>query len=227
MNKKILLIAVLLALVLAFFFFDLHHWLTLEKLKTWQEEFEQWRRASPILVGLLFMLFYILVAGLSLPGAAIMTLAAGALFGLWWGILIVSFASSIGATLAFLVSRFLLRDWVQSRFARRLRKVNSGMERDGAFYLFALRLVPVFPFFLINILMGLTRIKTWTFYWVSQLGMLAATVVYVNAGTQLGKMKSVGDILSPGLLLSFVLLGLFPLLAKWVLSWIKRYRASH
>ncbi|MGL6162306.1 TVP38/TMEM64 family protein [Microbulbifer sp.] len=226
MNKKILLIAVLLALVLAFFLFDLHHWLSLEKLRAWQEEFEQWRRASPILVGLLFLLFYILVVGLSLPGAAIMTLAAGALFGFWWGILIVSFASSIGATLAFLVSRFLLRDWVQNRFARRLRTVNSGMERDGAFYLFALRLVPVFPFFLINILMGLTRIKTWTFYWVSQLGMLPATVVYVNAGTQLGKVKSVGGILSPGLLLSFVLLGLFPLLAKWGLTWIKRYRAS-
>lgn len=224
MNNKILLIAVLLALGLAFLFFDLHQWLTLESLKAGREEVEQWRRASPILVGLLFTLLYILVTGLSLPGAAIMSLAAGALFGLWWGTLIVSFASSIGATLAFLVSRFLLHDWVQDRFSRRLRAVNSGMEREGAFYLFALRLVPVFPFFLINILMGLTNIKTWTFYWVSQLGMLGATVVYVNAGTQLGRVKNPGDILSPELVLSFVLLGVFPLLAKRLLNWLKRHR---
>lgn len=226
MSKKILLIAVLLVLGLAFFFFDLHQWLTLENLKQGQAQFEQWRRASPVLVGLLFALFYILVTGLSLPGAAIMTLAAGALFGLWWGTLIVSFASTIGATLAFLVSRFLLRDWVQERFAGRLEAINRGVEREGAFYLFALRLVPVFPFFLINILMGLTHIGIWTFYWVSQLGMLAATVVYVNAGTRLGRVQSLSDILSPALILSFVLLGLFPLLAKHLLDWIKRYRTG-
>jgi len=225
-SKKILLIAVLLVLGLAFFFFDLHQWLTLENLKQGQAQFEQWRRASPVLVGLLFALFYILVTGLSLPGAAIMTLAAGALFGLWWGTLIVSFASTIGATLAFLVSRFLLRDWVQERFAGRLEAINRGVEREGAFYLFALRLVPVFPFFLINILMGLTHIGIWTFYWVSQLGMLAATVVYVNAGTRLGRVQSLSDILSPALILSFVLLGLFPLLAKHLLDWIKRYRTG-
>lgn len=227
MAKKIVLIAVLLALGLAFYLFDLHQWLTLENLKQGRAQFEQWRSASPILVGLLFALFYILVTGLSLPGAAIMTLAAGALFGLWWGTLIVSFASSIGATLAFLVSRFLLRDWVQERFANRLQAINRGVEREGAFYLFALRLVPVFPFFLINILMGLTPIRTWTFYWVSQLGMLAATVVYVNAGTQLGGVESLSDILSPALILSFVLLGLFPLLARYLLNWVERYRGRH
>ncbi len=227
MAKKIALIGILLALGLAFYVFDLHQWLTLENLKQGQVQFEQWRSATPILVGLLFALFYILVTGLSLPGAVIMTLAAGALFGLWWGALIVSFASTIGATLAFLVSRFLLRDWVQGRFGGRLQAINRGIEREGAFYLFALRLVPVFPFFLINILMGLTPIRTWTYYWVSQLGMLAGTLVYVNAGTQLGRVESLSDILSPALILSFVLLGLFPLLAKHLLNWIKRYRASH
>lgn len=224
MRKKLLLITVLLALGLAFYFFDLHQWLTLDSLKQGQAQFEQWRQASPLLVGLLFTLLYILITGLSLPGAAIMSLAAGALFGLLWGAVIVSFASSIGATLAFLVSRFLLHDWVQQRFGGRLQAVNRGVERDGAFYLFALRLVPIFPFFLINILMGLTRIKTWTFYWVSQVGMLAATLVYVNAGTRLGQVSGPSDILSPGLLLSFVLLGLFPLLAKWTLNWIQRRR---
>jgi uncharacterized membrane protein YdjX (TVP38/TMEM64 family) len=224
MSKKVFLITVLLALGLAFFIFDLHQWLTLDNLKAGQVQFEEWRSASPLLVALLFTLFYILVTGLSLPGAAIMTLAGGAMFGLLWGTIIVSFASSIGATIAFLVSRYLLRDWVQGRFGQRLQTINSGIEREGAFYLFALRLVPVFPFFLINILMGLTRIKTWTFYWVSQLGMLAGTLVYVNAGTQLGRIESLGDILSWQLLLSFALLGLFPLLAKHLLNWIKRYR---
>lgn len=226
MSKKILLVAVLVALGVAFYLFDLHQWLTLEKLKAGREQFAEWQSAFPILVGLLFALFYILVTGLSLPGAAILTLAAGALFGLWWGTLIVSFASSIGATLAFLVSRYLLHDWVQERFSDRLRAINRGVEREGAFYLFALRLVPLFPFFVINILMGLTRIKTWTYYWVSQIGMLAATVVYVNAGTQLAQVQSLGDILSPQLLLSFALLGVFPLLAKYLLNWLKRRRAT-
>ncbi|WP_323845010.1 TVP38/TMEM64 family protein [Microbulbifer magnicolonia] len=226
MSKKILLLGVLLALGLAFYLFDLHQWLTLEKLKAGRAQFQQWQAASPILVGLLFTIFYIVVTGLSLPGAAILSLAAGAIFGLLWGTVIVSFASSIGATLAFLVSRYLLQDWAQQRFGRRLGAIHAGIEREGAFYLFALRLVPVFPFFLINILMGLTRIKTWTFYWVSQLGMLAATLVYVNAGTQLGRVERLGDILSPQLLLSFVLLGLFPLLAKYFLNWLKRRRAA-
>lgn len=225
MTKKILLILVLLALGLTFYLFDLHRWLTLDNLKQGQAQFDQWRRAAPLLVGLLFMLLYILVTGLSLPGAAVMSLAAGALFGLLWGSLIVSFSSSIGATLAFLVSRYLLRDWAQQRFGRHLHGINRGIEREGAFYLFALRLVPVFPFFVINILMGLTPIKTWTFYWVSQIGMIAATLVYVNAGTHLGRVESLSDILSLPLILSFVLLGVFPLLARHLLARIKRHRA--
>jgi uncharacterized membrane protein YdjX (TVP38/TMEM64 family) len=155
---------------------------------------------------------------LSLPGAALLTLAGGAVFGLLWGVVIVSFASSIGATLAFLISRFLLRDWVQQRFGQRLQAIDEGVKREGAFYLFTLRLVPVFPFFLVNLLSGLTGMKARTFYWVSQLGMLAGTVVYVNAGTQLAKIDSLSGILSPGLLGSFALLGVFPLLARKIVD---------
>ena len=168
-----------------------------------------------------YFLIYVAVTALSLPGAAVMTLAGGALFGLGIGTLLVSFASSIGATLAFLVSRFLLRDWVQARYGERLGAINPGMEKDGAFYLFTLRLVPVFPFFIINLLMGLTPIRTRTFYWVSQVGMLAGTLVYVNAGTQLARLDSLSGILSPGLLASFALLGVFPLLAKRLVAWVQ------
>jgi uncharacterized membrane protein YdjX (TVP38/TMEM64 family) len=161
-----------------------------------------------------YMLIYIAVTALSLPGAAVMTLAGGALLGLLTGTVVISFASTIGATLAFLVSRFLLKDWVQSRFKDKLKAINQGIEKEGAFYLFTLRLVPVFPFFIINLVMGLTPISIRRFYLVSQLGMLPGTLVYVNAGTQLAQIDSLKGILSPGLLLSFALLGLFPLLAK-------------
>ncbi|WNZ55304.1 TVP38/TMEM64 family protein [Microbulbifer sp. JTAC008] len=226
MSKKILLVAAIVVLVVAFYLLDLHHWLSLEKLKDGAEDFKRWQMSSPLLVEFLFLVFYILVTGLSLPGAAILTIAAGALFGLFWGTVIVSFASSIGATLAFLMARYLFRDYIQGRFSERLQVVNKGIEREGAFYLFALRLVPAFPFFLINILMGLTHIKAWTFYWVSQLGMLAGTIVYVNAGTQLMRVENLKDILSLPLLLSFVLLGVFPLIAKYALNWLKRRRQA-
>ncbi|WP_444911357.1 TVP38/TMEM64 family protein [Microbulbifer sp. PAAF003] len=226
MSKKILLVAAIVVLVVAFYVLNLHHWLSLEKLKDGAEDFKRWQMSSPLLVGFLFLVFYILVTGLSLPGAAILTIAAGALFGLFWGTVIVSFASSIGATLAFLMARYLFRDYIQGRFSERLQVVNKGIEREGAFYLFALRLVPAFPFFLINILMGLTHIKVWTFYWVSQLGMLAGTIVYVNAGTQLMRVENLKDILSLPLLLSFVLLGVFPLIAKYALNWLKRRRQA-
>ncbi|WP_299587227.1 TVP38/TMEM64 family protein [uncultured Microbulbifer sp.] len=226
MGKRILLLLVILALVFAFYAFDLNQWLSLDKLKGGGEQFQQWQSTSPVLLGVLFFIFYILVTGLSLPGAAILTIAAGAIFGLLWGTLIVSFASSVGATIAFLMARYLFRDYVQERFSTRLKVVNDGVEREGAFYLFALRLVPIFPFFLINILMGLTHLKTWTFYWVSQIGMLAATIVYVNAGTQLVRIENLKDIASPELLLSFALLGIFPLLAKYFINWLKRRRAA-
>ena len=172
-----------------------------------------------------YFLLYLLITALSLPGATVMTLAGGAIFGLWTGLLVVSFASSIGATLAFLVSRYLLRDWVQGRFGSSLEAINRGIEKDGAFYLFALRLVPAFPFFIINLVMGLMPIRTWTFYWVSQLGMLPGTLVYVNAGTQLARLESPSDILSLPLILSFALLALLPFLGRSLLGMIRRYRA--
>lgn len=221
--KKILIIIILLMIGL-FFVFDIQQYLTLEGLKDGLADFQRWQAGSPVLVGLFFMAFYVLVTALSLPGAVIMTLAAGALFGLWWGTLIVSFGSSIGATLAFLVSRFLLRDWVQNRFGERLKTMNTGIEREGGFYLFTLRLVPIFPFFVINLLMGLTPFKTWTFYWVSQLGMLAGTLVYINAGTQLAKIDRLADIMSFELLASFILLGIFPLLAKKIVEFVQLKR---
>ncbi|WP_369920129.1 FAD-dependent oxidoreductase [Marinomonas polaris] len=222
--KKIGLLVLIAALFTGFFYFDLHQLLTLEGLKSGLTQFDAWRDESPLLVGGAFLLLYVVVTALSLPGAAIMTLAAGALFGLAWGTLIVSFASSIGATLAFLVSRYLLQDTVQKRFGDRLKAFNEGIARDGAFYLFTLRLVPIFPFFLINLLMGLTTIRALTFYWVSQVGMFAGTLVYVNAGTQLGQLESLSGILSPSLLLSFVLLGLFPLIAKKIVDVVKARR---
>ncbi|WOD09037.1 FAD-dependent oxidoreductase [Marinomonas sp. GJ51-6] len=222
--KKIGLLVIIAVLAAVFFYFDLHKLLTLDGLKSGLDTFEAWRAESPLLISGAFLVLYVIVTALSLPGAAIMTLAAGALFGLGWGLLIVSFASSIGATLAFLVSRYLLQDMVQKRFGDRLKAFNEGIEKEGAFYLFTLRLVPIFPFFLINLLMGLTTIRAFTFYWASQLGMLAGTFVFVNAGTQLGQLESLSGILSPPLLLSFVLLGVFPLIAKKLINIIKARR---
>lgn len=222
--KKAILLAMIGALIVGFFWFDLDQLLTLEGLKSGLAQFDDWRQSRPLLVGGVFLLLYVAVTALSLPGAAVMTLAAGALFGLLWGTIIVSFASSIGATLAFLVSRYLLRDTVQTRFGERLKPINAGIQKEGAFYLFTLRLVPVFPFFLINLLMGLTPIRAATFYWISQVGMLAGTLVYVNAGTQLAQIDSLSGILSPALLMSFALLGVFPLIAKKVLAVIKARR---
>ncbi|MBW6511732.1 MAG: FAD-dependent oxidoreductase [Desulfuromonadaceae bacterium] len=212
--KKTLVIMAIAVLVVTFFVFDLQRYLTLAELKTRQAEFQDFYAAHRLLTLGLYFVLYVLVTALSLPGAAVMTLAGGALFSFLPALVVVSFASSIGATLAFLVSRFLLRDWVQNRFHDRLAAINRGVEKEGAFYLFTLRLVPIFPFFIINLVMGLTPMRTLTFYWVSQVGMLAGTAVYVNAGTQLGQINSLGGILSPGLLFSFVLLGVFPLIAR-------------
>lgn len=213
-TQKILLIFVFLVLIALFFFLDLSRYLTLAELKNQQASLQQFYAAKPLLSLGIFFIFYVVVIALSLPGAAVMTLAGGALFSFLPAVIVVSFASTIGSTLAFLVSRFLLRDWVQSRFRERLNIINAGVQRDGHFYLFTLRLVPLFPLFMINLVMGLTPIRTWTFYWVSQLGMLAGTAVYVNAGAQLGQIETLSGILSPGLILSFALLGIFPLLAR-------------
>ena len=217
-TRRLLLIAVLIGLIAAYFGFDLGRYLSLENFKTQQAAIEDWRAAQPLAAVLIYFFGYVAITALSLPGATVMTLVGGAVFGLLGGLVLVSFASTIGATLAFLVSRFLLRDWVQSRFGERLRAINTGVEKDGGFYLFTLRLVPLFPFFVINLLMGLTQIKTRTFYWVSQLGMLAGTFVYVNAGTQLAKIESLSGILSPALIGSFALLGVFPLIARKIVD---------
>jgi uncharacterized membrane protein YdjX (TVP38/TMEM64 family) len=212
--KKLILLAVVTVIVCLFFIFGLDKYLTLSGLKESLTHLTTFRDQHPVLIGAIFFVFYIAVTALSLPGATIMTLAGGALFGLGWGALLVSFASSLGATLAFLVSRYLLRNSIEERFGERLKTINDGMAREGAFYLFTLRLIPIFPFFLINLVMGLTKMKAITFYWVSQLGMLAGTLVYVNAGTQLAKIDSLKGIASPTLIFSFALLGIFPLIAK-------------
>ena len=218
-RSRLLVLAAIAVLVAAFFALGGHRYLSLDALRAQQASIQEYYAAHPWQAALGYFLVYVAVTGLSLPGAAVLTLFGGAVFGLLWCTVIVSFASSIGATLAFLASRFLLRDWVQARFGDRLKPVNDGVAQEGAFYLFALRLVPAFPFFVINLVMGLTTIRTWTFYWVSQLGMLAGTIVYVYAGTQLGEFR-----LSAGLVAAFTLLGLFPLAAKRALAALKARR---
>lgn len=224
MIKKAILVLVLLGAIVAYFVFDLGQILSLENFKASQADILTAKDANPVLYISGFFLLYVAVTGLSIPGAAIMTLIAGALFGVLIGTIIVSFASTLGATLAFLSARFVLRDWVQGKFGERLRAIDEGLEKDGAFYLFTLRLIPVFPFFVINLLMGLTRIKTRTFFWVSQLGMLPATIVFVNAGTQMSRIESTAGLLSPTLIASFVALALFPWAAKAIVALVTRSR---
>ena len=216
--RQIVLLLLLALAIGAFVALDLGRYLSFEQLKASQASFDQLYAQQPVMVAAVYFGVYVLATALSIPGAVIITLGGGAVFGLWQGLLLVSFASTLGATLAFLASRFVLREWVEARFGQRLADINAGVDKEGAFYLFTLRLIPVVPFFLINLLMGLTRMKTWTYYWVSQLGMLAGTAVYVNAGTQLAQLDSLQGILSPALLGSFVLLGIFPLLARRVLA---------
>ena len=222
--KKAVLALVLIGAIAAYFVFDLGQYLSLENFKASQAEIVAAKDANPALYIAGFFLLYVAVTGLSIPGAAIMSLVAGALFGVVLGTIIVSFASTMGATLAFLSSRYLLRDWVQGKFGERLRAVDDGLEKDGAFYLFTLRLIPVFPFFVINLLMGLTRIKTGTFFGVSQIGMLPATIVFVNAGTQISRIESTAGLLSPTLIASFVALAFFPWAAKGIVAVVKRSR---
>ena len=213
---KLVVLVAIAAAVVAFFAFDLRQFFSIEYFQSQRAAIEAYTRSNPVQASAAYFLVYVAVTGLSLPGAAILTLVGGAIFGLLWGVVLVSFASTLGATLAFLASRFVLRDWVQGRFGDKLKPINEGVAREGAFYLFALRLVPAFPFFVINLVMGLTPIRTWTFYWVSQVGMLAGTIVYVYAGTQLGQFR-----VSAGLVAAFVLLGIFPLVAKKALDALK------
>ncbi len=225
MNRHKLLIILAFTLPVGVFFaFGLGQFFSLDYVKSQQAAIDAYRTAQPVLVAGIFFAVYVAVTALSLPGAVIMTLAAGAIFGVLWGVVMVSFASTLGATLAFLAARFALRDWVQGHFGDKLKTMNAGMAKEGGLYLFTLRLIPIFPFFIINLLMGLTPIRAWTFYWVSQIGMLAGTLVYVNAGAQLTRLDSLKDILSPALLFSFALLGLFPLIAKQIVSIVKARR---
>jgi pyruvate/2-oxoglutarate dehydrogenase complex dihydrolipoamide dehydrogenase (E3) component/uncharacterized membrane protein YdjX (TVP38/TMEM64 family) len=221
---RILLLLLIVLAIAAYFVFDLGQYLTLASLKARQAELAALVEQRPLVAAAAFFLLYVAVTALSLPGAAIMTLAAGAIFGLWRGTIIVSFASAIGASLAFLSSRYLLRDWVKARFARRVAAIDRGIERDGALYLLSLRLIPAFPFFVVNLAMGLTAMRLTLFYLVSQIGMLPGTLVYVNAGTQLARINGPSDIVSPVLIGSLVLLGLFPLLAKWAVARVRARR---
>jgi uncharacterized membrane protein YdjX (TVP38/TMEM64 family) len=219
--KRIVVVGMVVALGAAFFAFDLGRFLTLDSMKASQVRYAALyaEHAAAVIAG--YFVVYVAVTALSLPGAAVMSLAGGALFGFWVGLAVISFASTLGATLACAVSRFVLRDWVARRFGGRLEAIDRGVEREGAFYLFTLRLIPAFPFFLINLAMGLTPMRLGTFYWVSQLGMFPGTVVYVNAGKELGQISSLSGILSPSLLASFVLLGVFPLAARKVVGYVR------
>ena len=222
--KKLAILAALAAVIAAYFVFDLGQYLTLEGVKQAVGQWEAFYAQNPVAVLAGFFAIYVAVTAASLPGAALMTLAAGALFGVVTGTILVSFASTMGATLAFLSSRYVLRDSIEARFGERLKAINAGLERDGAFYLFTLRMIPAFPFFVVNLVMGLTRIRTWTYVWVSQLGMLLGTIAYVNAGTQLARIESTSGLISPTLIGSFVFLGIVPWLAKLVTGIIKRRR---
>lgn len=222
LGVRIALLLVITGLIILFFLFDLDRHFSLVNLKNQLDAFKGYYRQNQASTMVIYMAVYILMAALSLPGAAVMTLAGGAVFGLVYGTLLVSFASTIGATLAFLFSRYLFKDWIQHRFSSNLAAVNKGMEKEGGFYLFALRLVPVFPFFMINLVMGLTTLRTGVFYVVSQVGMLPGTIVYINAGTQLAKIESAGGILSLNLIVSFVLLGVFPIIAKRFTAYIRQ-----
>ena len=223
--KNFLIVLIIVVLVALFFIFDFNKYLTLTYLKESRDAFSLLYGNNRVLIIFSYMLIYIVVTALSLPGAAILSLAGGALFGFWAGFIMVSFASTIGATVACFVSRFLLRNWVENKFKDKFDTINRGVEKDGGFYLFTLRLIPIFPFFIINLLMGLTKMPLLTYYWVSQIGMIPGTAVYVNAGKELGKIDSLSGILSPTLIISFALLGIFPLIIKKILDfYMSRYR---
>jgi uncharacterized membrane protein YdjX (TVP38/TMEM64 family) len=221
--QRIAIVLGVVALIVVFKILGLERYFSLSYLKTSQEAFATLYSQHQALVIGAYMLIYIVVTALSLPGAAVLTLAGGALLGFVVGTVVVSFASTIGATLACFVSRFLLREWVQKKFGDKLQSINKGIQDEGAFYLFTMRLIPVFPFFVINLVMGLTKMSLVTFYWVSQVGMLAGTMVYINAGRELAKIDSLSGILSPSLLISFAVLGLFPITVKKLMKW---YRAK-
>jgi len=226
MKTKLILAVVVAALIAAFFVFDLANVVSLENLKLKQADLNDFYLRHPILLIAGFFIVYAGMSALSIPFATPLTLAAGAIFGNVVGVIVVSFASSVGATIAFMLAKFLFHDSIEAKFGDRLAGLNSGIEKEGAFYVFGLRLVPIFPFVVLNSVLGLTKLKTWTFYWASQLGMLVGTIVYVNAGTQLASIDSVGDIASPVLIGSFVALGLLPIASKYALGFLRQRRET-
>lgn len=225
--KRMAVIAIVAGLIAGYFVFDLGQYFSLEYIKASRERFHALYAEHTVAVLGGYFLLYVTVTALALPAATVISLAGGALFGLVTGTIVVSFASSIGAALAFVVARYVLRDWVQGRFGDRLERINRGIEKDGAFYLFTLRLIPIFPFFVINTVIALTPMRLFTYYWVSQLGMFPATVIYVNAGKELGQVDSLSGLLSPSLLLSFAILGIFPLVMKKALGWYQSRRGGN
>jgi uncharacterized membrane protein YdjX (TVP38/TMEM64 family) len=216
--KKILILIVIVGLIVAVKVLNLDQYLSLSYLKGSLDKFKTLYENHSVLVIAGYFIVYVLTTSLSLPGASPLGIAGGALFGFWTATIVVSFASTIGATLSCSISRFLLRDWIQNKFGDKIAKVNEGIEKEGAFYLFSLRLIPVFPFWMINLVMGLTKMPLPKFYWVSQIGMLPGTMVFVNAGKELGKIDSLKGILSPGLIISFALIGIFPFVIKKLLA---------
>lgn len=225
--KRIVIIGIIACLVGSYFLFDLGQYFSLEYLKSSRERFQALYDEHTFLVIGAYFLIYVTATALALPAATVITLAGGALFGFVTGTIVVSFASSIGAAVAFVVARYLLRDWVQGRFGDKLEKINQGIEKEGAFYLFTLRLIPLFPFFVINTVIALTPMRLFTYYWVSQVGMFPATLVYVNAGKELGQIDSISGLLSPSLIISFAILGFFPLVMKKVLGWYQSRRRNN
>ena len=224
--KKVAIVILVIGLFALFKILHLDQYLTLSYIKASQGKFALLYAEHTVFVVAAYTAVYILVTSLSLPGAAVLTIAGGAIFGLWTGTLIVSFASTIGATIACSVSRFLLRDWVQSRFTDKISRINHEIEKEGAFYLFTLRLIPIFPFWIINLVTGVTKISLFTFYWISQIGMLPGTIVYINAGKELAKIESLSGMLSPSLIFSFVLLGLFPITVKKIMALYRSRRGK-
>lgn len=220
---RILFLVIIISIIITFKIWDFEKYLTLDYLKSQQQTFLNFYEVQPIKTILIFMSLYILMTGLSLPGSIMLSLTAGALFGLWMGTLLVSFACTIGATLAFLSSRYVLHDFIQNKFKRQIKRINQGIEEEGTFYLFSLRLFPASPYVVINLVMGITPISVFKFYWVSQIGLLPGNFIYVNAGTQLAKVDTVAGILTPELLFSLVLIGLLPFVSKWLAKIIKTY----
>lgn len=224
--KKYVLLSLLVFGVVAFFASGLHHQLTLTSIKEHQGEFAGFYKSNQLLTLASYGLIYIVTTALSLPGATILTLAGAAFLGFWPALIVASFASSIGATLAFLAARYMLRDWVQTRFSEKMATINQGVEKEGVLYLFALRLTVFVPFWLVNLTMGLTSLRTLTFYLVSQIGMLPGTAVFIYAGTQLGEIHAISDVLSPGLIAAFTLMGMFPLVTKKLVAWARQKKGA-